>query len=92
MWNILLWVLGLGTAFFSGMFAFMIVKRKHIKRKSVLLAKYVFIAFVPLTWGVGTCVAQSDAGREKSACLGMLLLLFAAVAAILGDIGKKGSE
>ena len=88
MWVILQWVLGIGIAVLSILFVVLIIRRESIEKKPILLIKYLLLALVPLTWGIGNCVAESDPGRYKAGCVGLLLLILAAAAAYWGDIRK----
>ena len=89
MWQVLLWVLGIGTIACSVFFVVLIAKRKNMSDKTVKAVKYILIALVPLVWGIGIVIAgKNEAGRDKAASLAMLILLLAAVAAFLGDIKK----
>jgi len=89
MWQVLLWVLGITIIACSVFFIVLIAKRKNFSDKIIKSVKYIFIALVPLVWGVGIMIAgANEAGRDKAASLAMLMLLLAAGAAFLGDIKK----
>ena len=88
MWQILFWVFGIGTIAGSILFFVLIIKRKNIGKKIVKAVKFVLIALVPLIWGIGRTIAESNAGRDKAGALAMLVLLLAAVASFFGDISR----
>ena len=88
MWQALLWVAGIATAVVAIGAVVLIIKRQNLPKKAVLIPKYILIALAPLTWGIGTCVAESDPGREKASVIMMALLVLAAAAAFLGDIRR----
>lgn len=87
MWQILLWVIGIATIACSVFFIVLIAKRKNFSDKIVKSLKYIFIALVPLVWGVGRMTAGAD-DKYKAASLAMAMLILAAAAAFLGDIKK----
>lgn len=88
MWQALLWVFGIGAVILSVFFVVLLFKRKHVSQKPLKAAKYILIALVPLIWGIGRMVAESDAGRDKAGALAMLVLLLTAAASFLGDIRR----
>jgi len=84
-WQVLLWLAGAGTVACAVGCIVLLARKRRFHGKAVKAVKYVFIALVPLVWGIGVMVAETPAGKDKAAAIGMLLLLAATAAAFLGD-------